>query len=198
MRLSVPLLERISEEQISLLGKEDHAGQLELARLVDRLRSPHGEESVARVKLVESHMPERAWRAEEQTHCKVQSAKCKVQSEEQRSAPLPQFDFFNFQFSIFNSSVPVPPRPLLLFPTPLALRVMVSPSHDAEGMPVSFTRERCTRWRIPSAPSGSPAAGGTGTTKPTNCIFRCRRYNRTAPLDLPSRPNRKMVFAWNE
>src|SRR5258708_31622093 len=49
-----------------------------------------------------------------------------------------EFGFLNFQFSIFNAPLL---RPLLLLPVPEELRLMVSPSQDAEGMPVSFTHE---------------------------------------------------------
>ena len=38
LHLRVPLLQRLSDEQIFLLDQERHAGQLEVDRLIDRLR----------------------------------------------------------------------------------------------------------------------------------------------------------------
>ena len=59
--LRVPLLQRLSEEQIFLLDQDRYAGQLEVDRLIDRLRLRLGEDSASQVELVESHLPEKAW-----------------------------------------------------------------------------------------------------------------------------------------
>jgi protein ImuB len=143
LHLRVPLLQRVSDEQIFLLDQERHAGRLEVDHLVDRLRLRLGEEGVARVKLVESHLPEKAWE-------RVQSAKCKVQNEK-RETPS---SFFTFHFSLFTSL----PRPLHLLPTPAELRVMVTPSHAAEGRPAAFVHEhrvhQVTNWSGPERIAG--------------------------------------------
>jgi hypothetical protein len=62
MRLTVSLCEPLADEQVSLLGREEYAGQVELDRLIERLRVRLGEEAVVRAELVEAYVPERAWK----------------------------------------------------------------------------------------------------------------------------------------
>ena len=61
MSLHVPVFERLDEQQISLLGQEQHIGQMELDRLLERLRIRLGEQAITQTALVESHLPEHAW-----------------------------------------------------------------------------------------------------------------------------------------
>src|SRR5437588_51949 len=62
LRISVPLLERVWDEQIALLEHERYAGQAELDQLIDRLRVRLGDDAVVRPELVESYIPEAAWK----------------------------------------------------------------------------------------------------------------------------------------
>jgi protein ImuB len=62
IRLSVPAFERIRDDQIALLEQERYAGEIELARLIERLCIRLGESALVQPELVESHVPERAWR----------------------------------------------------------------------------------------------------------------------------------------
>jgi protein ImuB len=112
LRLGVPCFERLSEEQIFLLEQEEHAGRLELDRLVERLHIRLGEEALTVVEAVESYVPERAYRVGGSD--RVQSSGFRVQEEQC-------------------------PRPLHLLLVPREIPVMVRPSDDRDGAPVSFT-----------------------------------------------------------
>jgi len=113
LRLAVPVFERLTEEQIFLLDPEQHAGRAELDRLVERLRIRLGREALVGVDTVESYVPERAYRE------RGQSLEVRGQEEEGEARGVP--------------------RPLHLFTTPREIRVMVRPSDDRDGAPVSFT-----------------------------------------------------------
>jgi nucleotidyltransferase/DNA polymerase involved in DNA repair len=139
MILRVSLFEPLSEQQISLLGQEEYDGQLELDRLIERLRLRLGEQSVVGSELVESHIPERAW----EPAARDRRAGEQLTVEGKFRPALPSSP------SCLRASVPsclaspcLPPlRPLHLFPQPIEIRVMVSPSNDAEGQPATFTHE---------------------------------------------------------
>ena len=113
IRLAVPLSEPIADEQIPLLEQEEHAGQVELDHLIERLVLRLGEESIARSTLVESHIPERAyaWHGH-------------LAHVEDPRAGSPCHGL----------------RPLLFLNTPAEIRVMVSPSDDRDGRPISITQ----------------------------------------------------------
>jgi protein ImuB len=135
MRLTVPLHEPLGDEQVRLLGHEDYAGQLELDRLIERLRVRLGEEAVVRAELVEAYVPERAWRVgeiveEEDRGWRIEDRKGKDRP------PLP---------SIFYPPSSSSSRPLHLLPRPEEIRVMVSPSDDREGRPVMFAHDGTVR-----------------------------------------------------
>ena len=130
MRLSVPLLQRIGHEQVFLLEQERQCGQLELGRLIDRLRLRLGERAVSRVELAQSHLPERAWKAGEigEEEGNVQKAKDKKpikESTEYGSGGL--------------AGSPLPLRPLRLLCSPRQVPVMVTPCDDAQGKPAAFS-----------------------------------------------------------
>jgi protein ImuB len=132
MRLTVPLCEPLADEQVCLLGREEDAGQVELDRLIERLRVRLGEEAVVRAELVEAHVPERAWKKDERV---TRGQGDKVTKE---AARLPSLS----PCHPLTLSPPHPSfRPLHLLPTPAELRVMVSPSDDREGRPVMFSHE---------------------------------------------------------
>ncbi|HEY8668757.1 MAG TPA: DNA polymerase Y family protein [Tepidisphaeraceae bacterium] len=120
MRLSVPVFERISEEQVQLLEHEEHAGQMELAHLIERLRIRLGEESIMQAKLVESYIPERAW-GKEASEVRVPNAGKKTSVNDSMLKAACVF------------------RPLHLFLVPVEIAVMVAPSHDRDGRPIAFT-----------------------------------------------------------
>ncbi len=136
MRLTASLHEPLSDEQISLLAHEEYAGQMELDRLIERLAIRLGEGSILRPQLAESHVPEKAWAVGKE--CNGVSECRGVGVRRRKSTPTPRHSVTPSQ------SFPLP-RPLHLLPCPLELRVMVSPSDDAEGQPVAFTYERTVR-----------------------------------------------------
>ncbi|HET6250364.1 MAG TPA: DNA polymerase Y family protein [Tepidisphaeraceae bacterium] len=125
--LRVPLLQRLSEEQIFLLEQEEHASRLEVDRLIDRLRLRLGESGAVRVELVESHLPERAWGEQ------VQNEECRMKNErEMPDSPVLHSAIYTLH---------LPPRPLHLLRSPMELRVIVTPSDAIEGRPAAFVYE---------------------------------------------------------
>ena len=62
LRLSVSVFEPITDEQIPLLGRNPQAGAMELAHLIERLTVRLGPQSLARPRLLESYVPECAYR----------------------------------------------------------------------------------------------------------------------------------------
>jgi protein ImuB len=113
VKLSVPVFEKLSEEQVLLLEAQEFDGRVELEELIERLCLRLGPEGIAQAELLESYIPEKAWAARA-----AGEASAAV-------APLP-------------SAV----RPLHLLQSPEAISVMVSPSHDLDGRPISFTRNQ--------------------------------------------------------
>jgi protein ImuB len=126
LRLTIPVAERLTEEQIFLLEQEDHLAHQEFDRLTERLRIRLGPEALRPVQSVESHIPERAYKVEE----RVQDSGSRVQKK--TKSPSSELGTRNSEPS---------PRPLPLLPTPREVRVMVRPSEDRDGAPVSFQCE---------------------------------------------------------
>jgi len=62
LQLSVPVFERVTQEQLHLLDHETQAAENEMGHLIERLRVRLGEGAVLFAKLVESHLPEKAFR----------------------------------------------------------------------------------------------------------------------------------------
>jgi protein ImuB len=114
LRLVVSSFEQLTDEQILLLEEEEAAGKEELDRLVERLRIKLGEEACLAVKAVESHVPERAHQPWHGLPARDSSGKT-----------WPGSSCYVF-------------RPLHLLPMPREIPVMVRPSHDRDGAPVSF------------------------------------------------------------
>ena len=133
LRVTVPLFEPMGDEQISLLDHERYAGQAELDRLIERLRVRLGNDSVIQLKLVESYVPEEAWKRQEED------------AETRRRGDAGKRTEGTLSADVFVSASPRPrvpassSRPLHLLPTPVETRVMVRPSEDAEGKPAAFT-----------------------------------------------------------
>jgi protein ImuB len=139
MRISIPLCERLTDEQIALLAHEQYAGQVELDRLLERLRVRIGNESVLQPEAVETYVPESAWtRRDAGTWGHGDAGKEKGR----RSVTPGTFSASPCPRAPASSS---PRRPLHLLPTPAELRVMVTPSEDAEGHPAAFTHEGTVR-----------------------------------------------------
>jgi protein ImuB len=162
--LSVPLAERIKDEQIALKDGEQLAAEKELAQLVERLRVRLGETHVRQARLVELHLPERAFAmsgADADTHTTgvfaagllipatsktnlstpgQSGAKKAVIVQKRKSPRRPGSGLaIPLRPSVPLSLCPPLPRPLHLLQTPMEVRVMVSPSDDREGRPISFT-----------------------------------------------------------
>ena len=123
IRLTVSHSERVSDEQIALLEHEDFAGEIELSHLIERLCVRMGQETVAKAQAIESHVPERAWMTAGSGFRVSGSGK------NLRRNPEP---------GTRNPSSCL--RPLHLFNTPEEILVMVTPSHDVDGKPFSFSR----------------------------------------------------------
>ena len=105
-------MSRSPRRKTQLFDQQSMEEELELDRLLQRLRVRLGEAAVIRPTLVESYLPERAW--------KPASDECTVIV----TAP------------IFTT---IPPRPLTLFPMPIEIRVISEPSDDRTGRPRQFT-----------------------------------------------------------
>jgi protein ImuB len=111
-QLDVPLHEPISQSQTQLFEQAAAEEQIELERLFQRLRTRLGESAVIRPELVESHLPERAWRP--------------APENSPRDSPA-------------VTTFPLPPRPLYLLKMPVEIRVISEPCDDRTGEPRQFS-----------------------------------------------------------
>ena len=177
LRISVPLCERLTDEQISLLDHEQYAGQIELDRLIERLRIRLGNEAIVQAELVESHVPEEGWKNsndEARMTNQIRMANDRMikrdfvgsasadgipakgicspaaiaSAEAGPTAAHPPVSSFEHSNLIRHSSFEFrhsPPRPLHLLRAPIVVRVMVTPSEDAEGRPAAFMHEGIVR-----------------------------------------------------
>ncbi|HEX2972384.1 MAG TPA: DNA polymerase Y family protein [Tepidisphaeraceae bacterium] len=116
IRVGVPIFEKVSDEQISLLEQEEHDGRVELDHLIERLVLRLGDEGIVRARLVESYVPEKAYAL--------------VRQADWTGGPGPEM-----------TAGLARTRPLCLLKCPVEIGVMVSPSHDRDGRPISFTHE---------------------------------------------------------
>jgi protein ImuB len=115
IELHAVVTQRLGDEQSALIGGEEQENAAELEHLVERLRTRLGGDvngGVNWVELLESHIPERAFR------CRDQAVAMKVASPH---ASIGQF------------------RPLSLLPRPRPIKVIVTPSECLDGQPISFT-----------------------------------------------------------
>jgi protein ImuB len=136
LRISIPLSQKLTDEQVALLEHEQYAGQAELDRLIERLRVRLGNAAIVQAELVESYVPEEAWENsnDESTQGTKGLRDKGTKGKRDRSSTLS-----------LCPSVPLSLRPLFLLPCPLEVRVMVTPSQDAEGTPAAFTHEGISR-----------------------------------------------------
>ncbi len=111
-QLDVPLHEPVAEAQTQLFDQQAVEEEIELDRLLQRLRARLGEIAVIQPQRVESYLPERAWK--------------------------PAVDDVVVNDALIMT-LPLPPRPLTLFPTPIEIRVVCEPSDDCTGPPRQFT-----------------------------------------------------------
>lgn len=111
--LKVLVHEPVTQQQIHLLGGEEHEHAAELDGLLERLRVRLGDDAVVVPVRTPSRLPERAW--------------CGMMPGE--AAPM-------------CDAPPVPVRPLCLLPTPLEIPVIVEPSDYWDGNPAQFTYQR--------------------------------------------------------
>ena len=121
IRLTIPLFQPVADEQIPLLEQETHDSQLDLDHLIERLMLRLGDEAIAQARLLESHVPEHAYEAEVRADG---SGSSKIQQVLAYPLPLAPYPYA---------------RPLHLLNHPTEIRVMVCPSHDCDGRPISFT-----------------------------------------------------------
>lgn len=119
LRLSIPIHEPLSEEQLLLAEQDEHDAQVELDLLIERLCLRLGPDSIATAHPTECYIPEKSfmWHG------------------------LPAHNSKTRAGSPCHTSVM---RPLILLP-PTEVRVMVSPSHDRDGKPVALTHDNHTR-----------------------------------------------------
>jgi protein ImuB len=118
--LRVPHFERISEDQTAYT-EDDSAGQAELDDLVARLCAKLGETAMVQPKLIESHIPERAftWHG---FSTRADSSKTEARVEKPCHEEVH--------------------RPLQLLPEPVEIGVMVNPFAAHDGFPVQFSNGR--------------------------------------------------------
>jgi protein ImuB len=133
IRLSVMSSQRISDEQIQLLENEQFIGEQELTHLIERLCARLGESIVMQSQLVESHVPEQACNVSSTGVPPVSRAGCPCYKK--------------------------PVRPLHLLRYPKEIRVIVSPSDDRNGRPISFTDDAGVVHRITHAIGPERIAG---------------------------------------
>jgi protein ImuB len=123
VQLHAVVTQRLGDAQSQLIGGEEEQNAAELEHLVERLRARLGGDvnggvngdvngGVNWVELVESHIPERAFRWRDGPATKKLSS---------HHARIGEF------------------RPLSLLPRPRAIKVIVTPSECLDGQPISFT-----------------------------------------------------------
>jgi protein ImuB len=115
VRLYAAVTQRLDDEQSQLIGGEEQQNTAELDHLIERLRArlnSGADTGVKWVELIESHIPERAFR------CRDEAVTVAVAPHHVRIG-----DF----------------RPLSLLPRPRSIKVIVTPSESRDGHPISFT-----------------------------------------------------------
>lgn len=126
--LAVPIFQQMLPEQVELLDHERHIGQVEMDRLIERLRVRLGSGCVARARLIDSHVPEKRWRAET----------------EDCPGDYPGDSSGDWAGDCPDAGATAA-RPLCLLAAPIEVGVMVAPSHDRDGRPVLVRRGSVAR-----------------------------------------------------
>jgi protein ImuB len=149
-QLDVPLHESISDAQIQLFEQGTIERQIELDRLIERLRVRLGAPAVIQPALVESYLPESAWQPATDDQPPASALKpAKKKTPLPKRAPaktalpktsLPKTALKELSKAALSADVTVgmPPRPLCLLPTPEEISVICEPSDDRTGHPRQF------------------------------------------------------------
>ncbi len=148
LRVRVPLFERLTHEQVALMEHEEQAAQAEFDQLIERLCLRLGDESVVRPCLVESHIPEKAYicvaaTSQEKHGHSRRAGNAHATSKEHWQTSCQWHEGTPAHATPRRTGMSAPPvRPIRLYETPLEIRATVSPSHDRDGRPISFTLGR--------------------------------------------------------
>jgi protein ImuB len=125
IELIVMRSQRVCFQQSALIGDEEADAEQELSGLIERLRARLGETIVTRPRLIPSHIPERA------------------------------FEWTSDLTITSNNPIAdaIPARPVILAERPVEIGVVVTPSDDRTGRPISFTHQgRVHRLRLAIGP----------------------------------------------
>jgi hypothetical protein len=132
LHLFATRLDTLAEQQTSMVESGEQAGMEQWQETLDRLRIRFGPDSIVQAQLVESHLPEQAF-------------KLTPADESHRATET-------------SVAVVSPHRPLTLLPAPREIRVTVSPSDDRDGRPIQFGDEdgfhRVVHWVGPERIAG--------------------------------------------
>jgi protein ImuB len=163
LKLSVPMFERLTVEQLHLLDQESQIAAGELDHLIERLRVRLGESVVLFPTAVESHLPEKAVcysSSGERSTFNAQRSTFKEEKRERRTSNVQRptsnemqegsslslrRSAFDVQRSTFVFPLPVivkteqRPRPLHLLPTPQEIHCSSLTGDLDERKPISFT-----------------------------------------------------------
>jgi protein ImuB len=155
LRLKVPVFERLSHEQVALLEHEEREAEAEFDQLIERLCLRMNDECVVRPYLVESHVPEKAYacfaatsenpgRKSGASHGLTKLAEvsepCQAtQSQSTGAWPRVRDHGTRHPDTADTAVAHTKVRPIRLYEIPIEIRAMVSPSHDRDGRPISFT-----------------------------------------------------------
>ena len=119
--IKVPAHERIADEQADLIENESRVEAAEVDRLIERLRVRLGENAVIKPILIESYLPELAWKPQSESAPRTTTTPLLVQ----------------------------PSRPMHLLRMPDEIRVISEPSDERVGQPRQFTwRSQTHRLRL--------------------------------------------------
>ncbi len=141
LRLSVPVFERLTLEQLHLLDREAQLAEGEIDYLIERLRVRLGEAAVAFPTPVESHLPEKAVSFATHKRPAVQKKKPR-QATAQTSSLLP---VSNPAFKLVpptpveSTHREIKSRPLHLLPEPIEIGCAMMSNELGEDLPISFT-----------------------------------------------------------
>ncbi len=162
LQLSATRLDTLGQQQASMVETDQQAGMEQWQETLDRLRIRFGPDSIVQAQLVESHLPEHAFKLTPvdgpQSHGGTELA-------HQLRHPFPAIEGGGSRFNTADSNAPLclsasvaPHRPLTLLPIPQEIRVTVSPSDDRDGRPIQFGDEdgfhRVVHWVGPERISG--------------------------------------------
>jgi protein ImuB len=122
-QIKAPVHERITEEQASFAEDHVHQNEVQFDRLIERLRVRLGQSAVVRPALVESYLPERAWKPAAESGSSTTTLTTPAVSSSTAAVEL----------------LTKRPRPLHLLATPAEVLVVSEPSDISVGSPRQFT-----------------------------------------------------------